>query len=113
MKTNIEILPFFTDYKFSYTAPLEGENKVFNFYWNERASCWYMDLRQEDNTPILLGIRLVANYPLCVDYPLKQFGMNGYFLIVPKGDNNPQSIFTTHNALAEQYILSYIYITED
>jgi hypothetical protein len=114
METNIEILPFFSDsYKFTYTASIERTNRIFNFYWNERCSCWYMDVLQEDSTPILLGIRLVANYPIAADYSLQNSGLTGYFLIIPRGEKNPQSIFDSYTSLAEQYILSYIYITED
>lgn len=34
------------------------------FSWNEREGFWYMDISTDDDDPILLGLKLVANWEL-------------------------------------------------
>lgn len=39
---------------------INGREYVLRFYWNDRAEAWYMDVADQDASPILYGIRLVV-----------------------------------------------------
>jgi len=88
MSFSITELPLYQDTFYRYTINLEGLQRTFNYYWNERAGAWHFDVKNADGTPVILGQALVAQYPIVVDYPLKSESMTGYFLLLP---NNPDT----------------------
>lgn len=44
---------------------LDGVTYTLEFRWNTRESVWKMDLKTEDETPILSSVKVVVNFPLC------------------------------------------------
>ena len=71
-----------------------------------------MDLRQEDQTPILLGYALVPQYPMCVDYNLEDYGLTGYFLLLPINSTIGSKITEESSIMPEFFKLYYVYNTE-
>jgi hypothetical protein len=64
MTTPIEI-PVATDTPlYTQRITLDGVEYVFKFDWNDRESRWYFGLFAIDETPIVTGIKVVANWPL-------------------------------------------------
>ena len=59
---NIPLRNDLTHYAFFTT--LDGVTYELEFRYNLRSDCWYFDLRLEDGTEVLNGIKLVVNYPL-------------------------------------------------
>lgn len=83
MAFSITELPLYQDTFYRYTVNLEGQQRIMNFYWNEKDGGWHFDLRNSDSTPILLGQKLVPQHPIAADYRLDGFGLTGYFIMYP------------------------------
>ncbi len=49
---------------FNYRTRLDGTIYRFRFVWNIRNHLWLMDIRQSDDTPILLGVQVVVGTDL-------------------------------------------------
>jgi hypothetical protein len=43
---------------------LDGRDYVLTIYWNERNGRWYMDIADQDDVPLAMGVKLVADLPL-------------------------------------------------
>ncbi len=110
--TTIE-LPLYNDPYFSYDIDLQGTNRKLTFRWNERASSWHFDIIHDTGEPVVLGVRMVKNYPMLIDYELTGFGLNGYFALVDAGEYKSGKLSTSPEALVQWYRLFYIYTTED
>jgi hypothetical protein len=106
-------LPLFTDLKYRYGISLEGVAWQFTFYWNSRAKQWHMDILREDQTPLVLGIPMVSQYPMLSDYNLEESGLNGYFLLMPVNLSVAQQLNDGPTVMPEFFKLFYVYITED
>jgi hypothetical protein len=48
----------------SQQSDLDGVTYNFRFRWSERGQAWHMDLRTLDGDAIVLGARLVNDFPL-------------------------------------------------
>jgi hypothetical protein len=47
---------------------LDGRDYILRFSYNERIQRWYVGICDEEGTPLLLGLKLVANWPLLRHY---------------------------------------------
>jgi hypothetical protein len=58
---------------------LENVTYTLEFRWNTRESAWYMDLKAEDDDPIVTSVKIVVDFPLCarLNDPRRP---SGYFL---------------------------------
>jgi hypothetical protein len=108
MPTVIE-LPLYTDLKYRYGISLQGRSYQFTFYWNERCKQWHLDLRSEDQTPILLGYALVPQYPMTVDYNLEDIGLTGYFMLLPVNATISNKVTEGASIMPTFFSLFYIY----
>lgn len=43
---------------------LEGRDYIFRFDWSNREGRFYMSIKDQDETPILLGLKVIANWGL-------------------------------------------------
>ena len=69
---------------FTQQIALEGTTYTLEFRWNVRLSAWLMTvLDSEGVTPLLVGRRLVADYPIAQELVDRQ--PPGYFLAVDTG----------------------------
>lgn len=105
-------MPLFTEEKYRYGISLEGVSWQFTFYWNGRAGQWHMDIRSEDQIPLVLGQPLVAQYPMMVDYNLEESGLTGYFLLMPVNSAIVDQISESSSVVPEFFKLYYVYLTE-
>ena len=53
----LPLLPSTPNYRFR--CPLDGTLYIFDVRWNTRESAWYMDVLQQDETPIRNGMKIV------------------------------------------------------
>jgi hypothetical protein len=106
-------LPLYSEPYHEYRIALEDQARVVTFRWQDRTSSWYIDLKQDDLTPIVLGVRIVPYYPILADYQLQEKGINGYFVLVDKGDFISDKLNTSPQSLSQFYRLFYIYEDED
>jgi hypothetical protein len=49
---------------FDQLAQLDGVEYLLDFEWEDRESCWYMNIFDQDQNPLAYGIKLVINTPL-------------------------------------------------
>lgn len=49
---------------FDFQVQLDGVTYTLEFRWNTRQSGWFMSIQEEDETPIMSGIRVVVDLPL-------------------------------------------------
>jgi hypothetical protein len=47
---------------------LDGRDYVLRFAFNERENRWHLSILDDEERPILLGLKLVANWPLLRHY---------------------------------------------
>lgn len=75
MATTLPLVPSVPWYRVGTT--LETVHYLLDVRWNSRDSAWYMDVLAQDETPIVVGLKLVLGVNLgqfCTD-PLFQNGM--------------------------------------
>lgn len=112
MTTVITELPLYTDLIYRYGAPIEGQQKQFTFYWNDRAAQWHMDVRNEDQTVVVLGVPLVAEYPILADHPMQKDLLTGYFVLLPNIVGTPPDITSDSSIVPESFKFFYVYIKD-
>lgn len=106
-------MPLFTEDRYRYGITLEGVSWQFTFYWNSRINQWHMDIRREDQTPLILGVALVSQYPMLIDYNLEESGMTGYFLLMPVNISVIEQLHDSQDVMPTFFKLYYVYLTED
>lgn len=47
---------------------LEGRDFVLQLAWNQRQGRWHLSILDEESTPLAMGLKLVANWPLTRAY---------------------------------------------
>ncbi len=101
-------LPLFKEPSYQYSIALEKISRTVKFNWNDRTQTWQMDVYNEDGAALLIGQRLVIQYPMFVDYQLDKYGMTGYFILMPENtEQNNTSTGIAH--IPERYVLFYVY----
>lgn len=53
---------------YEFTIDLDGRVYRLGFAWNARAGAWSMDLGTEAGEPLVMGLKVVANWPLLDRY---------------------------------------------
>lgn len=112
MTTNFVEMPLFDDLTYRYSLPLQGQSWQFKFYWVQRAMQWHMDIRKEDQTPVVLGYAMVPQYPMMEDYPLEDIGLTGRFVLMPVNVAVATAITLESSVMPEFFKLFYMYETE-
>lgn len=102
-------LPLYQDTNYRYTVSLENRQRTLAFYWNEREGAWHFDLKNIDGTPILLGQKIVPQYPIAVDYRLEGFDLTGYFVLMP---NNISSKVDPNDSAVVPQFFKFYYVHE-
>ena len=106
------VLPVFQDRSARYEYDIELAGVVYHlkFAWNAREEAWYMDIQDQDEVDILVGIKLVINYRLLLQYRA---------LDVPDGDficwdleQNPVAGGITFDNLGTRYQLLFFTTAE-
>tara|TARA_R110000744_G_C19371770_1_gene563166 strand:+ start:36674 stop:37000 length:327 start_codon:yes stop_codon:yes gene_type:complete len=100
-------LPLYSDYFYSYNVSLEGVSYNIKFKYNTRSQQWSFDLYSRDNTPVILGIVLVPNYPIMFDYEIDN--LTGYFWLTEIPSISDNKIEQYPEALNKYYRLYYTY----
>ena len=98
-------LPLHSDEDYQYTIALEKVAYNIRLYYNFRMEQWVMDLRYANNEPLVLGVAIVPNYPMLVDYILP---LSGMFWLEPIGKKQNETI-TNPFELNKYYNFFYIY----
>jgi hypothetical protein len=62
MSLTIPLRPDLTHYDLGIT--LDGVAYLLELRWNTREEAWYLDLRLEDGTDVVTGLKVVVSFPL-------------------------------------------------
>lgn len=98
-------VPLYPDPYYSYAISLERVSYTIRFKYVERTKSWYMDLFTRDNEPVLLGIKLVPDYPIAFDYVTP---LSGFFWLSPKPDVDERRIAQYPEQLHKYYDFFYV-----
>ncbi|WP_317817767.1 phage baseplate plug family protein [Clostridium tetani] len=88
---------------FTSTIPIDGKKVKFFFFlrYNTEQKCWEMDLKDEDNNPLIYSIPLVCGLNLLEQYSYLNIG-SAYIL---KADSNVPGDRPNEHNLGKQFIL--------
>lgn len=70
-----------------FSVVLGGNSYRLRIFWNERFAYWSMDVLEADETPILLGLKLVENYPICARFQDARLPTGQLFMLRENGSN--------------------------
>lgn len=101
-------LPLFSDPSYFYFINLEGASYKVEFYFVERSRSWVFDLSYADGTPIVLGERVVQNYPMLFNHTTP---LSGAFFLIPIGDDRNYTVEEDYQ-IDKYFRLFYIYEEE-
>lgn len=86
---------------------LQGNSYILEFTYNERMSLYTMSLYDAERNPIVLGVGLVPEYPILLDYAIPD--MTGYFLLTRKPTNISEPYKLYPDQLSQYYYLMYVF----
>lgn len=82
----------FVDEQLEIAVTVEAVPLIVSFQWMERYMRWQIDFRDSDETPIVVGIRLIPNISLVDQLPARQQLPDGVWIATRRdGSNNPIS----------------------
>jgi len=99
-------IPLYEDAFYTYRISLESNSYTFNAYYNERMTGWCFDIYEEGGVPVVLGERLVALYPILLDYAFPN--LTGYIWLEPIG-KSVERYRTDPFLLSKYFRCFYIY----
>lgn len=102
----IPLDPSETNYRIR--VPLDNETFLFDIRWNSRDAAFYIDIRQQDEVPIALGLKLVlgvnigrtSNHPFFQKHMLKMVDSSGAGLDATFDDVG-RRVFLMHTSFSE------------
>lgn len=102
------IVPTFQTTSARYILEAELATEVFRlrFTWNQRESSWYMDILDIDDNNIMLGVKLVANYQLLLQYKAMAELPKGDFIMMDL-ESSPQTGPVTFDNYGTRYQLIF------
>ena len=109
MATNYEVLYLYSDPYYKYSFSLNKVAYNFTFRYSTRETCWYMDIKTNDDIPIIVSVKLVPNYPMLDGLDLGD--LDGKFYLLPLVEDNIYKFDTDPENISEYFQLVYIYET--
>lgn len=96
-------IPVFNDTSSSFTQQITLGTQTLSLRldWNGRGQHWFLDILQADDTPIVLGRKLVPFLPVLYSHRALA-KITGDFILIPESDVAPEyptfeGLGTTHN----------------
>lgn len=72
---------------------LDDSDFVLHFSYNQRTERWYLSVHDDEDAPILSGLKLVANWPLLRHYHADTRVPPGELIVVDlTGDGSPPTL---------------------
>jgi hypothetical protein len=77
----------------SFKTRLQGRDFIFRLSFNEREERWYLSLLDEEETPLLQSVKLLANWPLLRHYRFDPRLPPGELMAIdPTGNGDPPTL---------------------
>lgn len=92
---------------YTYKQTLGDKDFFLTYRYSTRGACWYMDIHDVDNTPILLGTKLVPEYPMLEDLVLPD--ITGFFWLSANLPENVNMFYSQPKNLPDFFTLRYLY----
>lgn len=94
----MEFIPFIqSDNNYQLYVPLTGDSGtatyVINARWNSRDAAWYIDLYEDDLTPIAVGLKLVLGMRLGHSMQYKTFFQEHFLQLVDTSGERRDAAF--------------------
>ncbi len=105
--TNYVDIPLLDEPFYDLSISLEGNSYIVEFTYNERMSLHTLSLYDAERNPIVLGVGLVPEYPILLDYAIPN--MTGYFLLTRKPSNISEPYKVYPDQLSQYYYLVYVF----
>ena len=100
-------VPLLDEPFYDLSISLQGNSYILEFTYNERMSLYTMSLYDAERNPIVLGVGLVPEYPILLDYAIPN--MTGYFLLTRKPTNISEPYKLYPDQLSQYYYLMYVF----
>lgn len=100
-------IPIIDEPFYDLSISLEGNSYIIEFTYNERMSLYTLSLYDAERNPIVLGVGLVPEYPILLDYAIPE--MTGYFLLTRKPTNISEPYKLYPDQLSQYYYLVYVF----
>ena len=100
-------IPIIDEPFYNLSISLQGNSYIIEFTYNERMSLYTLSLYDAERNPIVLGVGLVPEYPILLDYAIPE--MTGYFLLTRKPTNISEPYKLYPDQLSQYYYLVYIF----
>lgn len=100
-------IPIIDEPFYDLSISLEGNSYIIEFTYNERMSLYTLSLFDAERNPIVLGVGLVPEYPILLDYAIPE--MTGYFLLTRKPTNISEPYKLYPDQLSQYYYLVYVF----
>lgn len=111
---NKEYIPLFSFPSYQYSVSLQGLSKIITMEYRSIDKSFRMSVFNPDNSPVVVGVKVVPMYPMLADYDLTAHGLTGYFLLEPKSAVGGSNIvIDDYETLAQKYNLCYMYAEEE
>lgn len=88
------------------TVSLEGNSYRVWLYYNERMEQWIFNLSTPDDIPVVMGVGVVPQYPMLLDYGINE--LTGFFYFEPIGKKINQTLVNPFE-IWKYYTLTYYY----
>lgn len=108
---NWSVVPLKSDEAYTYKINLEGRSRKLTFKLNTRTNVYHFDMSNEDGTPLVAGIPMLPMNTLLNNLALEQYGITGYFILVPRNDAIAFN-FVKPSELNQYYAFLYVYESE-
>lgn len=82
-------LPLFKDPLYSMRVRLSGRDYIVRVDWNGREERFYLSLYDNDDAPVLLGLKLVENWPLLVRHHANAKVPPGELMVIDANGDGP------------------------
>jgi hypothetical protein len=86
---------------------LDGRDYVLTFTWNERNGRWYMDVNDQDDSPIATGVKLVTGWPLLRLYRDERLPPGSLLLLDMEAQEGSNPLDPALCNLGERFKLTY------
>lgn len=88
---SFQVIPVRSDLPaYDFKITLDGVVYNLGFTWSERSQLWTMDISDENEEPIAMGIRLFTATPISYIYEMDNFPEREFLVVDTAGENkNP------------------------
>ena len=94
---------------FKQTSQLDGRDFILRFQFNQRLCRWYVGIYDNEDNPLVLGLRLSVNFPLArvARNTDPRFPQGGLLMIDLEAENNQLARDACFKCLGDRQILMY------